>query len=514
MSPSDAVTLTPGAAFFIAGAFARWLGQRGDGNTGSGVKVAVGHDPRVTAPLLLPATLAGLGAAGAACVSVGLSTTPAMFYSLIEPGSDVTGSIMLTASHMPMQNNGLKFFTRDGGLSKGDISEIIAAAAADADAAGVSLGSAVADAAHVLAAAVATPAVPGTAPLLQNYAAHLRRQMVEGIRHPAHPDAPLTGLRIAVDAGNGSGGFFATQVLAPLGADVSGSQFLEPDGTFPNHIPNPEAKAAMDAAVHAVKQSGADLGIVFDTDVDRSAIVSGDGTPINSNRFIALMAAIVLQEHPGSTIVTDSVTSNGLTTFIEARGGRHFRFKRGYRNVINKGIELNQQGVDCELMMETSGHGAMRSNHYLDDGSHLALTAVVAFVRSRLLHGASAGLGELLADLQEPLEASEHRITIKGSDAVATGTRVLVALKAWLDSGAAPANWSLAAENHEGWRINVDEGVGAAGWLLLRQSLHDPLLVLNLESDIAGGAAIMRGQVAQFLSSCDDAAALDLSSLA
>jgi hypothetical protein len=166
---------------------------------------------------------------------------------------------------------------------------------------------------------------------------------------------------------------------------------------------------------------------------------------------------------------------------------------------------------------------------------------------------ASAGLGELLADLQEPLEASEHRITIKardafgaytcvhvphtyacysvdrallllppvlpapttqGSDAVATGTRVLVALKAWLDSGAAPANWSLAAENHEGWRINVDEGVGAAGWLLLRQSLHDPLLVLNLESDIAGGAAIMRGQVAQFLSSCDDAAALDLSSLA
>lgn len=52
-----------------------------------------------------------------------------------------------------------------------------------------------------------------------------------------------------------------------------------------------------------------------------------------------------LQEHPGSTIVTDSVTSNGLTTFIEARGGRHFRFKRGYRNVINKGIELNQQVV-------------------------------------------------------------------------------------------------------------------------------------------------------------------------
>jgi phosphomannomutase len=140
------------------------------------------------------------------------------------------------------------------------------------------------------------------------------------------------------------------QVLQPLGADITGSQFLEPDGTFPNHIPNPENKAAMAAAVGAVKESGgrsgccaachavsadaavrtvaaadvaaphcdehasvpahaarlpcthththtpgADLGIVFDTDVDRSAVVDGDGTPINSNRFIALMAAIVLQ---------------------------------------------------------------------------------------------------------------------------------------------------------------------------------------------------------------------------
>lgn len=75
----------------------------------------------------------------------------------------------------------------------------------------------------------------------------------------------------------------------------AGSQFLDPDGWFPNHVPNPEDKAAMAAGVRAVNSSHADLGIVVDTDVDRSAVVAGNGTPINSNRYIALMAYIALR---------------------------------------------------------------------------------------------------------------------------------------------------------------------------------------------------------------------------
>jgi len=67
------------------------------------------------------------------------------------------------------------------------------------------------------------------------------------------------------------------------------------------------------------------------------------------------------------------VTSNGLTKFITDLGGKHLRFKRGYKNVIGKGIELNKQGVDCHLMMETSGHGAVKDNWFLDDGAFLAV---------------------------------------------------------------------------------------------------------------------------------------------
>ena len=78
----------------------------------------------------------------------------------------------------------------------------------------------------------------------------------------------------------------------------AGSQFLDPDGWFPNHVPNPEDAGAMSAGVRAVLRSKADLGMVVDTDVDRSAVVAASGAPINSNRYIALMAYITLRRGP------------------------------------------------------------------------------------------------------------------------------------------------------------------------------------------------------------------------
>uniref|UniRef100_A0ACD6ARG0 Uncharacterized protein n=1 Tax=Avena sativa TaxID=4498 RepID=A0ACD6ARG0_AVESA len=144
------------------------------------------------------------------------------------------------------------------------------------------------------------------------------------------------------------------KVLKPLGAVTSGSQFLEPDGLFPNHIPNPEDKAAMEAITQAVLNKNADLGIIFDTDVDRSAAVDSSGRELNRNRLIALMSAIVLEEHPGTTVVTDSVTSDGLTTFIEKKlGGKHHRFKRGYKNVIDEAIRLVKDSRPDKI---SSGH--------------------------------------------------------------------------------------------------------------------------------------------------------------
>ncbi len=133
------------------------------------------------------------------------------------------------------------------------------------------------------------------ADFLPAYAAYIRNIIIQSVNHPEHPDTPLLGWHILVNAGNGAGGFFASQVLEPLGADTTGSLNLNPDGTFPVHIPNPEDATAMKLTVQAVQQHKADLGIVFDTDVDRSGVVDADGTVINKNRYIALMAAITLR---------------------------------------------------------------------------------------------------------------------------------------------------------------------------------------------------------------------------
>jgi phosphomannomutase len=286
--------------------------------------------------------------------------------------------------------------------------------------------------------------------------------------------------------------------LQPLGADTTGSQFLDPDGRFPNHIPNPEDPEAMDAIIAAVKTNHADLGIIFDTDVDRAGAVDKNGTPINRNRFIALMASIVLEEHPGTVIVTDSVTSTGLKYWIEEKlGGVHHRFQRGYKNVINESIRLNGEGKPSWLAMETSGHGALKENYFLDDGAYQIAKILI---KAAQLHAAGKGsIDEMLAGLPEPAEAREYRAKIKAADFGGCGDAVL---KAFSEFAATEPGWSATPDNHEGVHVTVDAEHGN-GWALLRKSLHDPVLPLNIESDDPGGVARIAARLKIFLSKFD-----------
>ena len=196
-------------------------------------------------------------------------------------------------------------------------------------------------------------------------------------------------------------------MLAPLGADIKGSQFLEPDGRFPNHIPNPEDKQAMESIRIATVRAGADLGIIFDTDVDRAGCVDSTGREINRNRLVALASAIALEDNPGGAIVTDSITSSGLKVFIEKElGGVHHRFKRGYKNVINEALRLNAQGINCPLAIETSGHAAFRENYFLDDGAYLVTKIII---KAANLKKEGRTLENLIEKLKEPIETVELR---------------------------------------------------------------------------------------------------------
>lgn len=442
----------------IGNAFVLWLCEKTN-KASNELKISIGYDSRLSSKNIEECLVKAFTNSGCEVFRCGLSSTPSMFMACIDT-LFCDGSIEITASHLPFNRNGLKFFTKDGGLESADISTILEVAS---------------EGKKVASDAVSTPK---EFDFISSYSEILKDFIKKGVNSKNY-DKPLSGFKIVVDAGNGVGGFFAHKVLLPLGADIAGSQFLEPDGSFPNHIPNPEDNDAMDAISSCVLKNKADFGIIFDTDVDRSAAVDKNGKEINKNRLIALISAIILEETPNATIVTDSITSSGLKSFIEELGGKHHRFKRGYKNVINEAKRLNGEGIHTPLAIETSGHCAFKENYFLDDGAYLITKLLIKMAK---LKNEGLELSDLINDLKEPIEAKEFRIKILAENFKEYGQKILDELLIFCKE----QDFLIASDNYEGIRVSFDKENGD-GWFLLRLSLHDPILPLNIESDSENG---------------------------
>lgn len=460
------INLTETACRDVARGFALWLIRR-TGRTK--LRVAVGRDSRLSGETLLGWLADELSKEGISVTDMGLASTPAMFMTTKTAGFMFDGAVMVTASHLPFNRNGYKFFTPDGGVEASDIKEMITFAESESH---TGLKRATVEKAEFMSV--------------------YSQRLADMIRSACGSQRPLEGLRIVVDAGNGAGGFYVEKVLKPLGANTEGSRYLDPDGSFPNHIPNPENKEAMASIIEAVKESEADLGIIFDTDVDRAGAVLPDGGELNRNRLIAMLSAMLLRDHPHTTIVTDSVTSSGLAEFIEQKGGVHHRFRRGYRNVINESIRLNSEGIDSQLAIETSGHGAFKENYFLDDGAYIVTKLIIELSRAKKL---GYELSSLIDGLKEPAESMEFRMDLKLEDFKPYGQDIIEKLSEYAKTR---EGWSLAPSNYEGVRVNLDAGHGN-GWFLLRLSLHEPLMPLNIESDEAGGVKKIARELCGFI---------------
>ncbi len=466
------VNLTDDVVRAMAQGFVLWLADK-VGKNADELTVSVGRDSRVSGPRISALVCEELSAAGAKVLDCSLASTPSMFMTTIDLGCD--GAVQITASHHPFNRNGLKFFSREGGLEGSDI-EVILEHAQNGERAPEKSGGSVEKTDY-----------------MSRYCDHLADIIKKGV-NAGNYDKPLEGFRIVVDAGNGVGGFYAG-VLESLGADTTGSRFLEPDGMFPNHVPNPENKEAMASIREAVLESGADMGVIFDTDVDRGGAVDSRGNEINRNRLVALAAAIALEGNEGGTIVTDSITSSGLKEFIEKDlGGKHYRYRRGYKNVIDKGLELNAQGINCPLAIETSGHAAMRENYFLDDGAYLCTKIIIKMAQ---LSKAGKSIDTVTATLKEPVEETEIRFEILEDDFRACGERIIAELTEYAENA---EGWILADDNREGVRVSFGKGDGD-GWFLLRLSVHDPIMPLNIESDTEGGVEIIKEKLMTFLRS-------------
>ncbi len=432
--------------------FSMWLAEA-LGKDPKALVLAVGRDERPSGKRLTAALSQGMLAAGCDVQDCGQCAAPALY--MMAQG-DADGAVMVTASPAQDALNGFKFVTSRGGLNSATVKDMLQRAADTEVPARLAVGP---DAAS------------------RRYYEHLRRVATQYLEDDAMK--PLLGLRVVVDARCAVGAEYA-RFLEALGVEIQGSL------TAPSPvIVDPAAPEALDALAKAVLANRADLGVAFTADGTRAAFVDQNGRAIGQNRLIALVAAVLLDSAPGLTFVTDSVTSSGLSAFIAEWGGIHYRFKRGYRNVIEEAVRLNDEGINCPIAIETSGHTAFRENGFMDDGLYLA-TRLICEALNRKREGQT--LSQLIDDLQEPVESAEIRLPVKPYEDWDPEEEVQAIVEGILSHTLDHPEWQLAPDNREGVRItfNLDGGVNNA-WFQLRMSVHDPVMVLNAESAVPGG---------------------------
>ena len=438
--------LTDDTCARIGYAFARMLAERLN-TTPDRLNIAVGCDTRPDGSRIKKLLTRGITAADSDVTDAGVCTLPALFMGVTRPRKkpETHGAVMVTGGYASMEDNGFKFITPDGILMDDDIEHMLRMAAADP----------------------VPERLVTRADLMDDY----RQYLIERAAELLEDDAlkPLLGLYVVVDTGTLAGTFFA-DLLESLGADIE------------RVTENPSFE---------VVRFGADMGVGFDMDGSLAFLYDASGRPVDGNRLIALMAAMLLDKKPGQTIVTDSVTSTGLNAFIQEWGGIHYRFKRGFQNVIREAVRLNAEEIDCPLAIETTGHAGFRENGFLEDGIYLALRVACQELDCKR---EGKTVFDPLVDLSEAVEASVLRLRILDEEDPAASSQEVVEII--LSNTLENPEWQMASDSREGVRItfNLDGGINNA-WFQLRMSVHDPIMVLNAESDIPGGVKRVLGEL-------------------
>ena len=402
---------------------ARALGAAFVELTGAG-EFVLGRDMRSLGAELAAAFADGARRAGASVVDIGLSSTDELWFAsgwLSLPG------VQFTASHNPAEYNGIKFCLADAKPVPADFMTRLRDLAA-----AIEIGAEVTGGYREVDA-------------LEGYADKL------GDLVPARGDRELV---VVVDAGNGMAGHTALTALAGRSLDVIGL-YLELDGTFPNHPANPLEPENLEDAQRAVIEHRADLGLVFDGDADRCFIVDERGQVVDPSVITAMIAVAELEKHPGSTIITNTITSWSVAEAVEQHGGRIATSNVGHTYVK-------------ALMAETGAvFGGEHSAHYYFRDFWSADTGMLAALHViELVREASVPLSELAAVYDGYVRSGELNSTVEDAGAM-------------MDEVAAAFAGRGEADRVDGLTVrNRDE----QWWINLRPSNTEPLLRLNVEA--------------------------------
>ncbi len=345
--------------------------DRANGNT-----VVVSRDMRSHSPGLEKALIEGLTEAGLDVLDIGLATTPMNYFATGH--TKAAGGVQVTASHNPAQYNGLKFSRHGARPVSGDH--------------GIALMEAKV-AAGDLPRAARTGTV-STGSIFENYRSHILSFLRQS------PQGESRRLKVAVDAANGMSTLYKP-ILEEIGIELV-PLYFGMDGSFPNHEANPLKEENLHDLMRLVKESGADLGVEFDGDADRSAFIDEQGTPIGSDLMTALIGGELLEREPGKAVLYDLRSSRAVHEYIEEKGGIPVRERVGHS--FMKATLRNKNGI---FGGELAGHYYFRDNYYADS----ALLAVVEVLN--LLRQTGKTLSALVKPLRRYAKSPEINFEVE-----------------------------------------------------------------------------------------------------
>lgn len=399
--------------------------------------VVLGHDVRLTSPALQDALAAGLRGTGREVIDIGLCGTEEVYFQTDHLGA--AGGVMVTASHNPMDYNGMKLVKENARPISSDTGLF------------------------AISDAVAVDTSEAQPPRAGQTAQHDKSAYIQHLL--SYVDASkLTPLKLVVNAGNGGAG-----AIVDLLAPHLPFEFIrichEPDGNFPNGIPNPLLPENRAATADAVREHGADFGIAWDGDFDRCFFFDHTGRFIEGYYLVGLLAKAILARNPGGKVVHDPRLVWNTVEMVEQAGGVPVLCKSGHAFIKEK-----MRAEDAVYGGEMSAHHYFREFAYADSGM------IPWLLIAQLISESGRSLADWVEDRMAAYPCSGE-INFKVADAKAAVARVMAHFAA--QAPVLDHTDGISADFGD-WRFN------------LRSSNTEPLLRLNVEA--RGDAALMQAR--------------------
>ncbi|MBI5666234.1 MAG: phosphomannomutase/phosphoglucomutase [Nitrospirae bacterium] len=386
-------------------------------------KISVGWDARLHSPAIRDSLIKGLVQSGIDVIDLGMCPTPLQYFSLYTLPLD--GGVMITGSHNPPEFNGFKLSVGKGTIFGDAIQEIRKII----DAQDFRKGNGVVE----------------TYPVMDHYINYVKDKF-----------GSLSGIKVVVDAGNGTGGVVAPKIMKALGADVV-ELYCEPDGRFPNHHPDPTLEESLVDLVAKVKEEKAHAGIGYDGDADRIGVVDEEGNVIWGDKLMIIFSRDILKENPGAKIIGEVKCSQTLYDDIAAHGGVPIMWRTGHSLIKEK---MKNEGA--LLAGEMSGHIFFKHRYFGYDDAIYASLRLMEIIRKA---GKPYSTKALLQDVPNVIATPEIRFDCPDE------------IKFRIVEKAQKAFNEYESVTIDGIRIKFDDG-----WALVRASNTQPVLVLRFEA--------------------------------